>query len=314
MKKRMIITLSILGGALVALIGIIWFGITNVLPYSAIKPFRVTQQKLDSQFPQYSSRAIQEVAPTNFTFTTRDSVQLDSWLVRPQDTTQEPKGTVIVFHGIASCKEMMLGAVKHYSSLGYNVLAYDSRANGKSGGDYCTLGYYEKYDVSDCITFAEQKFGITGPYAVHGSSMGGAIAMQALAVEPRLQCGVIMSTFATLHETMYDYMEQIFGIRWQWIGEPVMKKSERIARFSIDDVAPEQYARNVHCPVLLVHGDSDEKIYLKYGERLYNALGSQDKQLKVIKGAKHLDVDTVGADSLQTTIAEWMNTHLNQSR
>jgi esterase/lipase len=144
--------------------------------------------------------------------------------------------------------------------------------------------------------------------------MGGAIAMQALAVEPRLQCGVIMSTFATLHETMYDYMEQIFGIRWQWIGEPVMKKSEQIARFSIHDVAPERYAQKIYRPVLIIHGDSDEKIYLKYGERLYHALGTHDKQLKVIKGAKHLDVDAVGGDSLQTTIAEWMNSHLNQSR
>lgn len=309
----MIISLYITTGIVITIAGAIWYAIYHVLPYSAIKPYRVTQEKLNWKFPPYNSDSIRAVAPHHFTFTTRDSVVLDAWFVRSA-LAQPPKGTVIILHGIASCKEMMLGAILQFTKLGYNVVAYDSRANGISGGEYCTLGYYEKYDVGDCITALEKEFKVTGSFAVYGASMGGAIAMQALAVEPRISCGIVMSTFATLRETTYDYMEQIIGIRWQWIGKPVMEKSEQIARFSIDDVAPEKYAKRVRQPVLVVHGDADEKISVQYGRRLYNALASEDKQLEVVRGAGHFNLDAVGGERLQQKVAQWMDSHMDTAR
>lgn len=296
--------LLLLGGAA------LWYGIKHVLPYSAIKPYRVTPEILQTKFPQYLSAKDYGITPTHFSITTRDSILLDAWFVSTLNT-DTAKGTIIVLHGIASCKEMMLHRISSYAKLGYNVVAYDSRANGISGGEFCTLGYYEKYDVSDCLNTIEQQFGTHGPYGIHGASMGGAITLQALAIEPRLRCGVALCSFASLYETMYDYMEAMFGIRWQWIGEPVMKESERLARFRIDEVRPEESARNIHQPLLLIHGDADERINVAYSGRIMNNLASAHKELRIVPGAKHLNIAEVGGEPLEQHIAAWMQQYLH---
>lgn len=280
----------------------------HVLPYSAICPSRITTEKLRVRFPEYTRAEDYGLTPTPFSFTTHDSLRLSGWIIDNHST----KGTVIVLHGISSCKEMMLPVIKRYSSAGFNVVAYDSRAHGSSMGNFCTLGYYEKYDVGSCITVVESLIKNPVSYCIHGNSMGGAVALQAMAIESRLKAGVIESAFSNLRETMYDYMEDFMVVRWRWFAEPVFRRSEQIAMFSIDEVSPEKSARQITQPVLLVHGDKDEKISIQYAHRNYQALSSTNKEIYVIEGGGHFNLPEIAGMKLDSYETSWLERALMQ--
>ena len=64
------------------------------------------------------------------------------------DTPTVPvRGTIIYLHGIADDRGSAYGVVTRFLPAGFNVVAYDSRAHGRSSGDLCTYGYFEKDDL-----------------------------------------------------------------------------------------------------------------------------------------------------------------------
>jgi uncharacterized protein len=82
--------------------------------------------------------------------TTKDGIKLAAWYTPPHT---EGNGTVIlVAHGYnASRPEGIYGM---FAQHGYGVLAWDFRAHGQSGGDTCSLGYYEQLDVEAALDYA----------------------------------------------------------------------------------------------------------------------------------------------------------------
>ena len=69
------------------------------------------------------------------------------------------------------------------------------------------------------------------------------------------------------------------------------------------DVAPQ-----ISCPILILHGEDDRVVPLPSAHKLYDAIGSKQKQLKLFStgetGAQHAQVDNrvIGVDY----IADWI--------
>lgn len=287
--------------------GVYW-GIYHVLPYSAIKPFRITPQIIHDKFKDaVSPNRYSQLTISDFSFYTRDSILIRGWFIPAQT---KPKGTILVLHGIASTKHLMLPYALDLVKDGFNVVIYDSRAHGESGGEYCTLGYYEKHDVSNCIDKIISQYGDNcAPFGIIGNSMGAAITLQAMALEKRIVCGISESSFADLREIQCDYLEQLIKVRWDWISEPAFARSEEIARFRIDDVAPEISAKSITQPVMIIHGDSDEKINIRYGKRIYDNLHSP-REFYTVQGGGHENLRVKGGEEytrrIRVFFAKWM--------
>lgn len=58
------------------------------------------------------------------------------------------RGSLIYLHGVADNRGSVAGIAARYVPRGFDVVAYDSRAHGRSEGDACTYGFYEKQDLS----------------------------------------------------------------------------------------------------------------------------------------------------------------------
>ena len=219
---------------------------------------------------------------------------------------QNPLGTMVLLHGIGSCKEANLGFSRILADNGFNVIIYDQRAHGKSGGQYCTFGFYEKEDVSKYVDIAVAKYPDL-PVGIHGASLGGAVALQALEHDKRLKFGIIESTFNTLENVVIEYGRGYFKFRSRWLAQRVLTKSADIARFKPFDIKPIESCRNIEQPILMVHGDMDEKIPLEFNKDNFAALKSVDKEFYEVKGAGHNNVGEMGGDAYLKKMMTFLN-------
>jgi uncharacterized protein len=291
MKRFLIRTAKVLSFLL--LLGVLggWYAVENVLPYSPIKPFRTRGATLGWELPLGTDPAGYGLKADQFSIRTSDGLRLRCIYI---PTGFDTAGTtLILIHGIGGCKEHFLPAAKRLTESGLNVVLFDLRAHGESEGEYCTFGYKEKSDISVLIDTLQRRY--PGQrLGILGNSLGGAIALQALAAEPRLQFGIIESTFHDLENVVAEYGKHMFGFKSMWLSHHTLERSAVIADFPAFDIKPFMAARQIHQPVFMAHGDADQNIPLAFGRINYENLASTRKEWHTVHGAGHMGLWAVG--------------------
>src|SRR5215468_7812922 len=129
-------------------------------------------------------------------------VELRGWLVRAK--TPPSRGLIVWMHGVADSRGSGVGFAQRYTAEGWDVAAFDARAHGDSGGEFCTYGYYEKYDVPKLLdALASRGVNVTHTVLM-GMSMGASVALQAAPDEPRVRGVIAMAPFSTLWLASYE--------------------------------------------------------------------------------------------------------------
>lgn len=262
--SRVVGTLSLI--VLIALTAVV----EMAFPYYGIKPFR---RNWGGTAPTYA---------VPFEVQTSDSLLLKGYVL-PADSA---RGTMILLHGISACKEQFWGFAHQINETGCNAVIFDQRAHGQSDGDYCTFGAKEKYDITKVLDEMERR-GLAKPYGIFGNSLGGAIALQSLAQDQRLQFGIIESTFDTYPHVAMEYGADIVGFHSELLTDHVIARSGAIAGFDPFSIRPVEACKAITCPILMAHGTADDKIPFEFGQRNFEALASVDKKFVPIEGGGH---------------------------
>ena len=91
------------------------------------------------------------------------------------------KPTVVLVHGLDSCKETWKNVLAELTKSGYPAVAFDLRGHGES-----PLGDQEAFTptaLANDIFAAAAAHGISRPFVLLGHSMGGRVAMRAAALD-----------------------------------------------------------------------------------------------------------------------------------
>jgi pimeloyl-ACP methyl ester carboxylesterase len=300
-RKKIIITLLIICSAGTIFVLIV---INNILPYAGIMPRRlivqtpVEQLKNNILFKDYNLLAKPLQVKTS------DAILLKGYFVYA--TVDTSNTTIILLHGIGNCKENQLGRAQMLADAGFNSVILDLRAHGESGGKYCTFGYYEKEDVKLFVNeiFKINKNSVVG---IWGKSLGGAIALQTMAMDDRIGFGIIESTFDEFNKVALEYgADYLLGYKIKWLTNYVLNKSGAIAHFNPNDIKPVVAAKSTTKPVLFIHGDADHKIPIEFNRNNYNAVKNSAKVWITVPGAGHHDVGAVGGDALNDAILKFV--------
>jgi alpha-beta hydrolase superfamily lysophospholipase len=256
---------------------------------NAVGPGTLHPARLNPERLQHAQEMFRQTKASgeDFVVQTRDHVELRGWKVR----VAKPNGDwVLLFHGVSDHRTGMLGAAELLLRHGLSVVMMDSRAHGRSGGDMATYGWKERYDTVSIANelYASEK---VGHLFALGVSMGGAIALQSAAVEPRIEGVVAEDPFADLREVSYDYA----GLRmWPLLGKTyfrpasvfAMRSMAEAGGFNPDDVSPVKAVAERPFAVLLICGTRDNTIPCRHTERIY-AAATGPKELWIVPGAFH---------------------------
>jgi hypothetical protein len=243
----------------------------------------------------------------NVTVETFDGLKLNCWFVRQK---KKARGTIIYLHGVGDCKIAGVNFARSLYDKGFNIFLYDSRQHGESEGYYCTYGFYEKLDVSAVISYLKSRKNMKiGKIGVFGTSMGGAVAIQAAANDPRIACVISEGSYTTLRVVFVDYQKRIIKLPWHFLRNIALVQSQKMANFKARLVAPVADIKRVHVPILIVHGKNDSFIKSDYSKLLYDA-ANEPKRLLLIDGAEHNNVWEVGGVTYEKSIALFFEEHL----
>lgn len=273
----------------------------HVLPYMIIKPLRnsesITPKDLGLQ-------------ADNLDIKTDSSITLKGYYI--YSLLDTPKGVMIIVHGIGSCKEHQLSQAGDLAQMGIETVIYDSRAHGESTGKYCSYGYHEKKDISAIVDLIEKK-SPNLKIGIWGNSLGGAMAIQALEYDKRIQFGVIESTFTDLHQITFDYKKRLFkGFGVRWYSDFVLGIAAKKADFNPNDVKPIESVKHIEQPMFMAHGKLDESISYEYGVALYDSLKSKNKTLELVENAGHFSLYKRGDKEYSTKVLDFIENQFIQ--
>jgi hypothetical protein len=213
---------------------------------------------------------------------------LASWFI-PADSA---RATIILLHGIGGCKEQLIEFAQFLHSHQFNIVLTDFRSQGSSNGFACTYGYYEKEDIQRLIDLVKEES--PAPIGVHGSSLGGAIAYQVMALDNRVAFGIVESTFDNLQSVVREYTSRFIGFQFNALADFATWRAGNYACFDPSSIDIAAIATTIKQPVLVVHGTADIHIPIELGKRVFDLIGSEQKKWIAIEGATHNNMSNVG--------------------
>jgi pimeloyl-ACP methyl ester carboxylesterase len=226
--------------------------------------------------------------------------------------------TMVAFDGLDNCKEMsVLFNGLEFAARGWHTLAIDGPGQGESLRlrDIKTRHDYEAAGTAAYEWVAARPEADAKRVAVMGYSFGGYYAPRIVAFEKRY-CACV--AFGAMHWSMETWVDGIrravredaktsaqshFQVPWAFGAKDLDEAVEMAKRFSLAGVAG-----GIECPVLVVHGENDRIVPLESARKLFEAIGSKRKHLKIFTAAEgaaeHCQVDNrqLGVDY----IADWL--------
>jgi pimeloyl-ACP methyl ester carboxylesterase len=188
-------------------------------------------------------------------FPSLDDVNLSGWYLRAKE---KPCGVIILCHGIDGSRDMMLPQAEILHPK-YDVLLFDFRARGESGGSICTLGFRETEDIIAAVRFIQSRANLSElPIGVVGNSLGASAAIRAAARCPAIRAVVAESPYARLDHAVHNHFLIWFG-KLGCLIEPLTRWfGERFIGCSCKSVSPmDDIAHISPRPVLLIQDEND---------------------------------------------------------
>jgi uncharacterized protein len=213
--------------------------------------------------------------------TAADGTRLHAW----QTLQTNPAASLVWSHGNAGNIGGRADVLSALAARGFDVLAYDYRGYGKSDGRPSEAGLHLD---AEAAFDAEIARGVPASRIVcFGESLGGAVSIH-LATRRPCAAIVVVSTFTSLRD--------VARFHYGPLG--------RFAGGSFDSLS---IAPSLTVPFFAAHGDQDEVVPYALGERLFAAVRSPKRFLRV-SGAYHNDVFDSAAllDGISAFLKEWL--------
>ena len=219
-------------------------------------------------------------------YTSADGLSVPAWLYEPR-RPQGGRSAIVWLHGFPDViLEWFDRRVQYFVDHGFTVLAPNYRG---------TAGFDDKLeqtrllgaalDVTAAVQYLRSQAGIDpGRIAAAGFSMGASIALLATCGSPRLLACVIDFHGPTDMAAQYSEHPDVQSSMVATLGGTPSEEPQ-----AYRSVSPIACVDKIQAPLMILHGDQDDRVRISHSVRLAEALKSAKKQHEFLTfpGASH---------------------------
>lgn len=197
------------------------------------------------------------------------SIILNGWFFERRGIDR----TVILVHDYGKNRlqfnNKTVGMIKYFINNGYNVLTFDLRNSGKSGGKATTLGFFEKEDIIGAVSYVKSQ-GAKHIILV-GFSSGASASLLAAAENSDIDAVIADSPYSYLNNFVNMQLAKRKVLSIFPFSKTVPYAVRILANIDIERANPLKVIENIPPkPVLLIHSKDDSKLSISNSRDLLN--------------------------------------------
>lgn len=220
----------------------------------------------------FSSNIVPEYTDANFT-TADKSVKLTGWFFKAKTSDK----TVILVHSYSNNRMQFgkdtINLVKELLAKGYNILTFDLRNSGKSGGKMSTLGCMERDDITAAIKWAKAQG--SRHIILMGFSTGAAASILAATENKSVEAVIADSPYSNLKDYLNDNLNKWTSLPAFPFNKTILLSIELFSGINADKASPKDaLQKDSHYRLLLIHGKNNKVISIENSRELAKAAGT----------------------------------------
>ncbi len=240
-----------------------------------------TLSPLGRQYPQLSPDALSTTRA--FTYPASDGWDIMGFLTVPKGKSEENLPLVVLPHGGPVARDALSWdpEVQFLASRGYAVFRMNFRGSSGFGNEFRDSAFKDwggrmQEDISDGVRWLIKE-GIADPQriAVFGTSYGGYAALMSGIKTPELYQAV--ASYAGVSNLRWLENEAAEGLR------TFSRVFKTLDRKKLTSLSPALQAESMQTPVLLGHGDLDDRVNVRHSRRMAEALQSAGKDVRYLE-------------------------------
>lgn len=209
---------------------------------------------------------------------TSDGLELLSWYA----PAAAGRGTIVYLHGNGGHIGYRGRRVRPFLEAGWGLLLVGWRGYGGNAGSPSEAGLLR--DGRAALAFLAEQGIAPQRVVLYGESLGSAVAVALAAEQARAGAPVA----ALVLESPMSSVADVAAHHYPWVPVRPLLKDRFEAQAQVAEVA---------APLLVVHGDADRVVPIRYGRALYEA-AREPKQAVWIRGGGHENLAEFGLQRL----------------
>ena len=186
--------------------------------------------------------------------------------------------TIIFSHGNSEDLGTVRYKLEELRSMGFSVLGYDYHGYGTSEGRPTEKALY--HDIDAVYDYLTKELHVPPDHIIlHGFSLGGAVAAD-LASRRAVGGLILESTFVSAFRVVTH------------------------VPMPFDQFTTLAKLKDIHCPILVIHGREDPVVKFWHGEMLYEN-ANEPKQFLWIENGSHGDVSFIAGQQYEQTLKDF---------